>query len=252
MDVNTENGVMHYTLSSAWPGDGWYRSLVQTLAHKSSQLKVKHTGVTGQPQQVSIFLQGRPLFLLHFSRFDSKSSRTRPKAKIAIIVDDLGRDLHALRGLLAIDLNLTMAVMPEEPHTGESAELAYRAGHEVLVHMPMEPDSYPQNNPGPGALLLGQDRAEIKNRVSAMFAKVPHAVGGNNHMGSRFTQYTEGMQAVFEVMKEGGWFLLTAEQAPDQSLYPRRVGRRWILSAVMSFLTIIGMWMLLPGNCVKL
>ena len=143
---------------------------------------------------------------MHFIRSEIKPPKNRSKAQIAIIVDDLGRDLHAVRSLLAIDLNLTMAIMPEELHTRESAELSHGAGREILVHMPMEPDSYPKNNPGPGALLLGQDQAEIKSRVLNMFVKVPYAVGANNHMGSRFTQYPEGMQTVIEVMKEGGWF----------------------------------------------
>ncbi|MGE4545591.1 MAG: divergent polysaccharide deacetylase family protein [Pedobacter sp.] len=212
MNVREENGVTHYFLPSTFPGDAWYNSLTQDLVRQSSQLEMKGSGAAGQP--VCISLQGSPIFFLHFKRSDIKPSKIRPKAQIAIIVDDLGRDLHAVRKLLALDLNLTMAVMPEELHTRESAELSHRAGREILVHMPMEPDSYPQNNPGPGALLLGQDRTEIQSRVTSMFLKVPHAVGGNNHMGSRFTQYPEGMQAVFEVMKEGGWFFVDSRTSP--------------------------------------
>lgn len=212
MDVREQNGVTHYYLPSAFPGNTWLVALSQALGRQSAQLSATLSDATNH--QVSVYQQGSVLFLLHFKPSAIKPSNTQPKAQIAIIVDDLGRDLHAVRDLLAIDLNLTMAVMPEEIHTAESAELAYRAGREVLVHMPMEPDSYPQNNPGPGALLLGQDRSEIQRRVSIMFANVPHAVGGNNHMGSRFTQYPEGMQAVFEVMKEGGWFFVDSRTSP--------------------------------------
>lgn len=212
MNVREEDGVTHYYLPSVFPGDAWYLALSQALARQSSELEVKRADAAGRPIRISY--QGSPIFFLHFNRSDSKPTKNRPKAQIAIIVDDIGRDLHAVRNLLDIDLNLTMAVMPEEPHTSESAELSHRAGREILVHMPMEPDSYPQNDPGPGALLLGQDRAEIQSRVSSMFTKVPHAVGGNNHMGSRFTQYPEGMQAVFEVMKAGGWFFVDSRTSP--------------------------------------
>jgi polysaccharide deacetylase 2 family uncharacterized protein YibQ len=212
MDVREENGVTHYYLPAEFPGDAWYNTLTQALGRQSSQLE---TALSGAPShQIRISLQGNSIFLLHFKRPDIKSAAIRPKAQIAIIVDDLGRDLRAVHNLLAIDLDLTMAVMPEEPHTSEAAELSFRAGREVLVHMPMEPESYPENNPGTGALLLGQESSEIKRRVSSMFAKVPHAVGGNNHMGSRFTQYPEGMQAVFEVMKEGGWFFVDSRTSP--------------------------------------
>ncbi len=212
MDVKEINGITHYYLPATFPGDAWYNALSQALAQQSSRLEVKRSGTSGKP--ILILLQGNPIFSLHFNRSEIEPPKTRPKAQVAIIVDDLGRDLHAVRSLLEIDLNLTMAVMPEELHTRESAELSHRAGREILVHMPMEPDSYPQNNPGPGALLLGQDQEEIKSRVSSMFVKVPYAVGGNNHMGSRFTQYPEGMQAVIEVMKEGGWFFVDSRTSP--------------------------------------
>lgn len=213
MDVKKEHGITHYYLPSIYPGDAWCNALSRELGRQSAGLEVKRSGTADAP--IRILLEGNPIFFLHFNRPEIRPEPNRPKAQVAIIVDDLGRDLHAVRSLLEIDLKLTMAVMPEELHTAESAELSHRAGREILVHMPMEPDSYPQNNPGPGALLLGQDQAEIKSRVSSMFDKVPYAVGANNHMGSRFTQYPEGMQAVIEVMKEGGWFFVDSRTSPQ-------------------------------------
>ena len=32
---------------------------------------------------------------------------------------------------------------------------AYRAGHEVILHQPMEPEGYPSRDPGEGAILTG-------------------------------------------------------------------------------------------------
>ena len=222
MDVKKEDGITHYYLPATFPGDAWCNVLSKDLDRQSPGVLVKRSDAVGEP--IRILHQGSPIFFLHFKRPEIKAPENkapeikpipnRPKAQIAIIVDDLGRDLDAVRSLLAIDLDLTMAVMPEELHTRESAELSHRAGREILVHMPMEPDSYPQNNPGPGALLLGQDQSEIKSRVASMFVKVPYAVGGNNHMGSRFTQYPEGMQAVIEVLKEGGWFFVDSRTSP--------------------------------------
>lgn len=212
MDISKADGVTHYQLSAQFPGKSWYEELTQRLSRESSLLGVEFGDAPGN--EVEISLRGTPQFLLSFKRIVDKPVPVRPKARIAIIVDDLGRDLHALRDFLSIDLDLTMAVMPEEPHTRKTAELAHRSGREVIVHMPMEPVSYPRNNPGPGALLLGQDTDEIKRRVAVMFQKVPHAVGGNNHMGSRFTQYPEGMAAVFEIMKAGGWFFVDSRTSP--------------------------------------
>lgn len=212
VNVVTDDHVMHYHLPSMFPGKVWYDGLIEALKKQSSQLDFAF--VDAPAPLVRISVQGIPSFALHFKRSQSKPAKVRPKARIAIVVDDLGRDLRMLRRLLAIDLDLTMAVMPEEPHTRQTAELAHRAGREVLVHMPMEPESYPRNDPGPGALLLGQDRSEIERRVTRMFENVPHAVGGNNHMGSRFTQYAEGLQVVFEVMKNSSLFFVDSRTSP--------------------------------------
>lgn len=213
MAVQDESGVTHYHLPARYPGQSWYDALSSSLTQQSPGIGLKQGDTPGP--QVMVSIGDAPRFILHFKAREKKQVQGRPKALIAIVVDDLGRDLRAMRNLLSIDLDLTMAVMPREPHTLETAELAHRAGREVLVHMPMEPDSFPRNDPGPGALLLGQDQTEIRERVADMFRNVPYAVGGNNHMGSRFTQYSEGMQAVIEVMKDSGWFFLDSRTSPQ-------------------------------------
>jgi polysaccharide deacetylase 2 family uncharacterized protein YibQ len=123
-------------------------------------------------------------------------------------MDDLGRDLASGRELAAIDLPVTFAVMPGNPHSREVAELAHQHGREVLVHMPMQPQGYPEINPGNDALLIDMDAEEIQTRVRGFLERVPHAVGGNNHMGSRFTESPEGMQAVMAILRESGLFFV--------------------------------------------
>lgn len=132
----------------------------------------------------------------------------RDRARVAIIMDDLGRDLATARALLAIDLPVTFAILPGEARAAQVATLAHRGGREVMIHIPMEPQSYPATNPGDDALLLGQSPEEIRRRFQGFVERVPHAVGGNNHMGSRFTEYREGMEVVLAAMKEAGLFFV--------------------------------------------
>ena len=58
-----------------------------------------------------------------------------------------------------------------------------------LLHMPMQPSG--AIDPGPNALLSGLSAAEIRQRLGAAFARVPQAVGLNNHMGSLLTTDAE-------------------------------------------------------------
>lgn len=128
--------------------------------------------------------------------------------KVAIVMDDLGMDLASARALLAIDLPVTFAILPWNERAPQVAELAHKAGREVLIHLPMEPQGYPATKPGPEALLLSLNDAEIRRRFAGYRQRVPHAVGGNNHMGSRFTEDREKMQVVIEEMQGAGLFFL--------------------------------------------
>lgn len=128
--------------------------------------------------------------------------------KVAIVMDDLGMDLATARALLAIDLPVTFAILPWNERAPQVAELAHQAGREVLIHMPMEPQGYPATKPGPEALLISLNDGELRRRFAGYLARVPHAVGGNNHMGSRFTEDREKMQVVIGEMQGAGLFFL--------------------------------------------
>jgi len=127
-----------------------------------------------------------------------------PGPAVTIIMDDIGRSLPKVRRLLAIQQPVTLAILPSTPHASEAADLAQSQGREVMLHIPMEPQGYPAIEPGRDALLLQHDAWEVKRRLSDMFRRVPYAVGGNNHMGSRYTEYAVGMQAVGEFFRDHG------------------------------------------------
>jgi uncharacterized protein len=136
------------------------------------------------------------------------------KPRLAIIMDDLGRDLGSARTLLNIDLPVTFAILPGEAQAARVAKLAHQQGREVLIHIPMEPQSYPVVDPGEDALLVEQGPEEIRRRFQIYLQQVPHATGANNHMGSRFTEHAEGLATVFTEMKQAGLFFVDSITSP--------------------------------------
>ena len=64
---------------------------------------------------------------------------TLPKKELAIVIDDLGNNMKGTEEMLNLPINLTVAIMPFMPSTKRDAELANQNGHEVIVHLPMEP-----------------------------------------------------------------------------------------------------------------
>ncbi|ULL19981.1 divergent polysaccharide deacetylase family protein [Paenibacillus sp. H1-7] len=122
--------------------------------------------------------------------------------KIAIVIDDLGNDMAGTKEMMELPVPFTVAVMPFLPTTKRDAEWAHKLGHDVLVHMPMEPVKGKKSWLGPGAITTDLSDEEIRSRVIAAIEEVPYAVGINNHMGSKVTADKRVMRIVLEVCKE--------------------------------------------------
>ena len=137
----------------------------------------------------------------------SRPPETAPPM-LAVVIDDMGRDLERARAFLDLPIPITPSVIPHLRHSRDVAALARSRGRLVLLHLPMEPKRYPQIDPGPGALLAGMDEAEVRRRVAADLAQVPGAAGVNNHMGSRLTELDEPMGWVMEELRDRGLFFL--------------------------------------------
>jgi hypothetical protein len=137
------------------------------------------------------------------------------KRQIAIIIDDLGGNLDAVKALMKIDAELTFAVLPLQTHSREAAEMLHQANREVLLHLPMEPASYPREKPGEGALFTEMSPEELILQLRKNMASVPHAVGVNNHMGSKFMTDSEKLTVIFRELKKNRMFFIDSRTSPD-------------------------------------
>ncbi len=130
------------------------------------------------------------------------------KPMIAIVIDDLGIDKKRTQAVIDIDVPLTLAFLPYPTQLLEQTTRAKEAGHELIIHMPMEPSNLEDNNPGPNALLVhNENDVNIKNLTESL-NKFDGYIGINNHMGSRFTANYDAMGPILEVIKERGLLFL--------------------------------------------
>jgi uncharacterized protein len=125
---------------------------------------------------------------------------------IAIVIDDLGIDRKHSARAVALPGPLTLSWLPYGQDIGRQAAAARAAGHEILLHMPMQPLGH--ENPGPNALTVDLPADEVRRRLSADLALLPEAVGLNNHMGSRFTRDAQAMAPVIDEVKRRGLLFL--------------------------------------------
>lgn len=127
---------------------------------------------------------------------------------VAIVIDDFGNGMTGTEEMMKLPVKFTAAIMPFMPTTRRDAEEAHRLGHDVIVHMPMEPIKGLKRWLGPGALTTDMSDEEIRKRVERAIKDVPHAIGMNNHMGSKVTADERVMRIVLGVCKERGMFFL--------------------------------------------
>jgi uncharacterized protein len=136
------------------------------------------------------------------------------RPRVALVIDDMGYQVEAAKRLLALNLSLTLSILPGAPHARETAELARRQGAAVMAHLPMEPRTYPALNPGPGALLTSMDPETLARLTRQALANLPGAIGANNHMGSRFSEDPAALRPVLEVLRQQGIFFLDSVTSP--------------------------------------
>lgn len=151
------------------------------------------------------------------------------RQKIAIIIDDIGCDLTPLNELLKIDAPITFSILPHCTYSVDSAEKLYRAGREILLHLPMEPHGYPDKDPGAGALFSRMNGEEIRRQVKKNIEAVPYIAGVNNHMGSRFMEDEDGLNIVFNRLSEEDLFFvdsLTTRRSKGKKL-AKKIGLRF-------------------------
>jgi polysaccharide deacetylase 2 family uncharacterized protein YibQ len=126
---------------------------------------------------------------------------------IAIILDDVGAAPSDAPGAVALPAPITLSIMTYAPNAAHLAESARKAGHEIMVHVPMEAINR-DADPGKNALLVNLSPSEIQQRLDWDLSQFQGYVGINNHMGSRFTQDATGMQIVLQTLKARGLLFL--------------------------------------------
>ena len=82
---------------------------------------------------------------------------------------------------------------------------------EIILHLPMEPQDYPDTDPGRLAIMKGMSRNEIEVVVEQALGSMPGVTGVNNHMGSAATADKKTMKDLMEVLRGRGLFFLDSK-----------------------------------------
>jgi len=155
------------------------------------------------------------------TRPDSKPVKPPEKvrAKLAIIIDDVGYHSPLIEEYKKFEGKLTFSILPFLPESVNYARMLHHSGFEIMIHIPMEPEDYPEKEPGEGALFVHDSRDEAEQKLRKMIHNIPHASGANNHMGSMATQDHTLMTHSLSYLKAEGFYFIDSLTTPHSSVY---------------------------------
>jgi hypothetical protein len=139
-------------------------------------------------------------------------------SRIAVIVGGLGvSETATAEAITKLPGAVTLALMPYGNDVAALAARARAQNHEILLQVPMEPFSYPDNDPGPQTLLTSLTPQQNVERLYWVMSRFEGYVGMENAMGARFTASEQALGPVLrEVAKRGLVFV-------DDASNPRSV-----------------------------
>jgi hypothetical protein len=139
--------------------------------------------------------------------------------KLALVIDDWGYQSQPVRRLdSGLHFPLTTAILPNLPYSVAAAEASFAAGHQVILHCPVQ--SVKAIGREKGTLMVGMSADEAHDLVAGHWAAVPHLVGLNNHEGSAGSANRALMDGVARLLKEKNAFFLDSVTTP-KSVIPQ-------------------------------
>jgi hypothetical protein len=125
--------------------------------------------------------------------------------RVAILVTGLGLPngptLEVVKGLPA-PVSIAYGAYGRSLQDGVSDARA--EGHEVLLQIPLEPNNYPTEDPGPHTLLTTLPNEENMKRLQWLMSRYTGYVGVTNHMGAKFESVAQSFGPVLEELKRRG------------------------------------------------
>lgn len=149
-------------------------------------------------------------------QFYKKPSAATKSPRIAIVLYGLGLGSLATEAALALPAPVTLSFSPYSREVAGWAQKARSDGHEILLDLPMETDSYPAMDPGPYGQLIALPAAENYTRLTTILSRARGYVGLLSPLHERFTNDSNGAKGLIEALNKHGLLLVSSQ--PEAAL----------------------------------
>lgn len=128
---------------------------------------------------------------------------------IAVVIDDMGVSQRRTKDIASLKAPLTASFLTYSANLEPQIENSRQAGHEIMIHVPMEPQKMADT--APDMLTTEMSADELRKNFRLMLEKFHGIRGINNHMGSKLTEDESRMEVIMEVLKAHDLFFLDSK-----------------------------------------
>jgi len=142
------------------------------------------------------------------------------KAMIAIVIDDWGYNLNNIDFIRDTEEPFCVSILPNLPYSKTISEIAFKAGKEIIIHLPLEP-YISEGAEGEeikleeNTILTTMSEKEVRTILRAAFEDIAYARGVSNHMGSKATEDEGLMEIIFQELKRKNLYFLDSLVSPN-------------------------------------
>lgn len=139
----------------------------------------------------------------------ARSFAQTDKPMIAIVMTGVGISARGTDAAIRkLPGEVTLAFAPYGRDLETQVNDARSEGHEILLQVPMEPQDYPQSDPGPHTLRAGDTKGENIARLRWLMSRFPGYVGLTNFMGARLMRDQASYGALLDEIGRRGLLYL--------------------------------------------
>ena len=178
----------------------------------SKAVEIKRTPLAPVPNEALIlFSKTGPLPVLGpdglkaFKHYARPFKDTSKLPRIAILVKGVALNMRMSNAAVkSLPPEISVAISPYGKEPQKWVTKARSNGHEVFLMLPMEPLSYPANDPGPHTLMADYTVRDNIRRLKWLLSRFTGYVGVVNDMGSKFTASRKAVEPIISDLHDRG------------------------------------------------
>ena len=131
---------------------------------------------------------------------------------LAIVLDDIGPGGRLTQRAIRLPAPVTLSFLPYANDLSVPDRRGAAHGHEIFLHLPMEPIGHA--DPGPNAILVGLDPGELQRRLAWAFDRVPRRHGHEQSHGQPGQSDPATMLKVLQEARRHGLSFVDSRTSP--------------------------------------